>query len=378
MKKAVLMILSCMIFILSISCSESNTDITDTLFGLKKTGSMELSYAKCFTADFYDEGYSLVTIGEQKILIVPKDKPVPEGTEGYTVIQQPVENIYAASSSSVDLFDGIGALDSVTMTSTDIKDWALPDVINALENEKMTYIGKYRSPDFECLLENECGLALENTMIYHSPETYEKIEELGIPVIVENSSYEEHPLGRMEWIKLYGLILDKLDTAESFFDAKKEIFDKAADAVSDGDKKTAAFFYVSSSGAINIRKPNDYISKMIELAGGKYIFDAESLNIPETAVSTMNIQLESFYKAAKDADILIYNSTVDGELDSISDLIEKNSIFADLKAVKEGNVWCTRQNVFQQTTGAAEMMTDLHSIINGDTDKELNFLNRLN
>ena len=32
-------------------------------------------------------------------------------------------------------------------------------------------------------------------MIYHNPEVKEKLEEFGIPVLVEHSSYESHPLG---------------------------------------------------------------------------------------------------------------------------------------------------------------------------------------
>ena len=46
-------------------------------------------------------------------------------------------------------------------------------------------------------------------MIYHTPEVKERLEEFGIPVLVERSSYESHPLGRVEWIKLYGVLLGK-------------------------------------------------------------------------------------------------------------------------------------------------------------------------
>ena len=46
-------------------------------------------------------------------------------------------------------------------------------------------------------------------MIYHKPEVQEKLEQFGIPVLVEHSSYESHPLGRTEWLKLYGVLLGK-------------------------------------------------------------------------------------------------------------------------------------------------------------------------
>ena len=45
----------------------------------------------------------------------------------------------------------------------------------------------------------------------------EQLERLGIPVLVETSSYETLPMGRMEWIKLYAALLDKEDEAEALF-----------------------------------------------------------------------------------------------------------------------------------------------------------------
>ena len=92
----------------------------------------------------------------------------------------------------------------------------------------------------------------------------------------------------------------------------------------------------------------------------------------------MNIQTETFYELAHDADVLIYNSTIDGEIESIDQLIGKSSILADFKAVKEGNVWCTGQNMFQQTTGAADMICDLNRIFTGNADgTELTYLHKL-
>ena len=341
-----------------------------------KTGSMKLDYAEQFSVDYYDD-YSVITIDKDKFLLVPEDKPVPDDTNGLTVIKQPLGNIYNAASSSLDLFDAAGALDKIKMTSTAENDWSLPAVKQAVESGGISYIGKYRSPDYETLVSQGCSLAIESTMIYHSPDVKEKIEELGIPVMVERSSYESHPLGRMEWIKLYGLLTGSGQKADSFFEDKEKLFDSVVSSVRDGEKKTAAFFYVSSNGYVNIRKPGDYISKMIELAGGKYVFTSDDLNVDDNELSTMNIQMESFYEKAKDADILIYNSTIEGELESLSQLTDKSSLFSDFKAVKEGNVWCTGQNMFQQTTGVADMTADLNTVLCGGSNEELTFLRRL-
>ena len=75
------------------------------------------------------------------------------------------------------------------------------------------------APDYETILENGCDLAIENTMIYHTPEVVEQLESVGVPVLIERSSYESDPLGRMEWLKLYGALVGKEDAACAAYDA---------------------------------------------------------------------------------------------------------------------------------------------------------------
>ena len=339
---------------------------------------MELEYATQFTVDYYENGLSLIEIADgESYLLVPEEGSVPENLpEDITVIHQPSEKIYLAASSAMDLFDSLDSLENVLATATPEKDWVIDNVKSAMQSGDILYAGKYSAPDYELILDENCDIAIESTMIYHSPEIKEQLESFGIPVLIERSSYEAHPLGRLEWIKLYGLLLGKEDEAESFFNEKIQILD---DVLQHGETgKTAAFFYIGSNGYVNIRKPGDYVSKMIELAGGEYVFTTENTGKDENALSTMNMQFESFYDIAKDADFLIYNGTVDGSLTQMSQLIAKNPLMADFKAVQNGNVWCTNKNMYQQITGAAEMIADFNKIFSGEaSEDDLAFLYRL-
>ena len=340
-----------------------------------ETGSMELQYAEQFSVSYYEGGYTKLSIADgTDYLIVPDGAMLPENTGDMVILQQPLTGLYVAATSAVDLFDGIGCLDAVEMVST--KDWALPHVQEALADESICYAGKYNAPDYELLVERGCGLAVESTMIYHTPETKEQLEQLGIPVLTERSSYESHPLGRMEWVKVYGLLLGKTDEAETFFNEQAARFDAVAADTEDAEQKTVAFFSVSPNGYINIRKPGDYISELISHAGGRYAFTAEGLEVDDNALSTMNIQTEVFYETAKDADIFIYNSAIEGEITTMEQLLDKCPVLAGCKAVQEGNVWCTGQNVFQQTSGAADLLCDLHAVITG-TEDALTFLHKV-
>ncbi|MDE5772160.1 MAG: ABC transporter substrate-binding protein [Ruminococcus sp.] len=374
--KFIIPLIVCNIFCCSCGTVKTTTETAHS------ESQMNLEYAEQFSVYSLDDGSYEIDIADgQKFLLVPKGVPEPETDGSITVIRQPVENIYVAASSSMDLFDGIGVLDEVKMTSTKLSDWSLPAVRNALESGNMTYVGKYSTPDYETVISENCGLALESTMIYHSPETKEQLESLGIPVMVERSSYEPHPLGRLEWIKLYGLIMGREKEAEDFFNEKMKIFGEvsANTDIPEDERQTVSFFYITANGYANVRKSGDYISKMIELAGGRYVFTADDLNTEENALSTMNMDIESFYQKAKDADFIIYNSTIDGELETIAQLVEKSELLADFKAVKNNNVWCTEKNTFQQTTGVSEMIHDIHMIVTGQADEmeQLEFLHRL-
>ena len=343
--------------------------------GVRKTGSMELEYASQFSVDYYSDGSALLSIGEDRFLILPEGLEEPGFETDAVIIRRPLDHIYLAASSAMDLVICLDSMDKIRFTSTTRANWALEPVVQALDDGSLLYAGKYSAPDFEMLLEEKCDLVVESTMIYHSPAIKEQIETLEIPVMVEKSSYETHPLGRVEWVKVYGLLLGREDEAETFFNAQTAQLENLKTLA--GDTCTVAFFHINTVGAAVVRKPGDYVSKMIQMAGGTYV-PAELEIEEENALSTMNLQMEAFYYGAKDADILIYNSTIDGKLDSIEQLLGKSSLLADFKAVQNGNVWCTEQSMFQQSSASAGMIRDLNAIITGTAGSDtLTFLYKL-
>ena len=355
----------------------SGADQKEMFYGLHKTGSVNLSYAQGFSIDRYGNDCALIDIpGSGRFLVVSEGAAVPTfpSEEDIVVLQKPLLHIYLASSSVMDFFRQLDALDCVKMTSMKENDWSLPEVRDKVVSGEISFVGKYNSPDYERLIDNGCDLAIENTMIYHNPEAKELIEKLGIPVLVERSSYEGHPLGRMEWIKLYGVLTGKEAEAASFFEEKLKALSEILPETAYGKK--VAFFYITAGGYVNVRKPGDYIAKMIELAGGEYILSDLKAE-EENASSTMNISMEEFYLRARDADILIYNSTIDGELETMEEFLLKDELLADFKAVSEGNVWCSTKDLFQEATGAADMIQDLEAVISGKEQPTLKYLHQL-
>ncbi len=340
--------------------------------GLEYIGSTELDYAQCFTIDNYEGGYSLIDIPESgRYLVVPEDEEAPENLdEDIIILKQPLDNIYLAATSAMSLFAAVDSLDNIRMSGIRESGWYIDAPAEAMQNGDIIYAGNYSEPDYETMIEEDCDLAVESTMIYHTPKVKEMIEDLDIPVLVDRSSYEDHPLGRTEWIKMYAVLTGKQEEAEKFFDEESRIIEELERVGNTGKK--VAFFYINTDGSAVVRGSSDYIPKMIELAGAQYNFEQI-----EGASASIPITMEDFYASAVDADYLIYNGSIDTSVKSIDDLIKKNELFKDFKAVKNGNVWNTGKSFYQSTDIVGRMIKDINIMITDGSPDEMTFLSKM-
>ena len=359
--------------------------------GLTFVSAMEKAYAETFDIYSYqpadgstDAVYRLIDVHNSgQYLILPEktaaedsaaqQKIVKNLPASVTVLKAAPGSLYVAATSSMALLDAAGAIGQVRMTGTKAEGWYIDAPKKALADGSMVYAGKYSAPDYELLASSGCDLAVESMMILHTPEVKEKLEELGIPVFIDTSSNESHPLGRTEWVRLYGVLTGHEEEAEAFFEEQKEQFARTADYTDTG--LTVAFFSISSGGNVIVRATDDYIPRMIELAGGNYIFK-DLLNQSGNSAS-VRLSMEDFYNTAKDADFLIYNATIENPVKNIDQLCGRSALLADFKAVQEGNVWQVQRSLYQSPDIAAMMITDLHRMLTGKDTEEMTFLEQL-
>jgi iron complex transport system substrate-binding protein len=340
---------------------------------------MEPEYAESFDIYEYEaQGveapYRLIDVHDSALyLLVPEGAEAPAGLpKGITVLGMPLQDLYVAATSSMALFDAAGALDLVKLTGTDVKGWYIDAPKKALESGAMRYAGKYSAPDYELLQSSECDLAVESMMILHTPEVKEMIEKLDVPVLVDRSSYEEDPLGRAEWIKLYGVLTDHQEDADAFFNEQMEKLKDLDDF--ENTEKTVAFFYLTADGKVVVRKSTDYVPKMIEIAGARYAFaDLED----DSDRTSVDMSVETFYETAVDADYIIYNGSIDGSVKTMDDLLAKDPIMKELKAVKDNKCWVTGDSMYQRTDIIADMILDFHKAFTEDDPSDLKYIQKL-
>jgi len=376
---AALMTVLCMLVLGLAGCGGSGGESEDTggapqISGLTYESELELQRATEFSVYHYEGGYDLIDIHEgDKFLLVPEGSEAPEEVpEGVIILQKPIDKIYLAATATMAMFCSCDALDHVRMSSIKANDWSFDEPREAMEKGDIIYAGKYSAPDYETLFDEECDLAIESTMIDHTPEVKEMIEKLDVPVMIDRSSYEEDPMGRAEWIKLYGVLTDHQEEANAFFDEQME---KLADLDDfENTEKTVAFFYQTADGKMVVRKSSDYVPKMIEIAGARYAFSDLDDDTDRTSI---DMSVETFYDTARNADYIIYNGSIDGSVKTMADLLEKDPIMKELKAVKDNKCWVTGDSMYQRTDIVADMILDFHKAFTEDDPDDLKYLQKL-
>lgn len=346
-----------------LNSTEIDPKISAFLKDKQVTNKLERKYAEKFVVVYYDDKYKILVINDTDYYLLASDRDeIPNDLpDSITVINTPVSNLNIVSKSTMDYFSCLEVLDTVKFTSFKPDETDNEKLREMLTSSKIKYAGKYSAPDYELLLSEGCSLVIENTMIGHSPDVLEKLNKLGIKTLVDYSSHEPSPLGRMEWIKLYGLLTGSEEKADKIF-AEKE--NKLNDVINNGQgtEKKVAYFYVSNNGGIVIRKNQDYIVKLIEMAGGKYAFTGLS---EYDGTGQMTIQKEAFFEATSDCDILIYNSTINGGINSIEELDRKCGVLKNTKAYKDKNIYCTNDNIYMSVMELPDIAMETCDAISG-------------
>ena len=128
-------------------------------------------------------------------------------------------------------------------------------------------------------------------------------------------------------------------------------------------EKTVAFFYISTDGKAIVRSSTDYIPTMIEMAGARYVFKDV---LDDSGKANIDMSIEAFYDVAADADYIIYNASIDSSVKTMDDLLAKDPIMSQMKAVKESNCWSTGSSMYQRTDIVGDMILDFHTLFTED------------
>lgn len=364
---------------------------------LTSTGKEENTFAELFSIehlkDENEKAYSKIEVFDKEKKLDTSWLLLPEGVDKVSGAPAGVnimtfrdrQNIMVSSASTMALINAMDALSKVPMTTADTT-WRIQEIKDAIDKGTVKEVGKYSKPDYEQIIsigaEKHVTFAVFSTMLDSVPDVYDQLTKTcNLRIMRDQSSYESHPLGRTEWIKIYGEIFDMRDKSDAVFNGQVEILNETTSKINvpEAERKTVLIFYTTSTkDTFYVRNAADYVTELVNLGGGKQVAEIG----PGKSGNTKMTQ-ESFIQECSQADYVLYNWTsgASGVKDeSLQGLIDARlgDWFKDFKAYKEGNVWRISNDFYQKMDKMGEMVADIYKMLYGENVSDtLTYVNRL-
>ncbi|CAN5420389.1 ABC transporter substrate-binding protein [soil metagenome] len=203
-----------------------SADVSEDHFEHKIT----VDYAQGFKVEYFPN-YKLVTIPEPwrnaprkvQYLLVQKGTPIPEHQDDIQVIQIPLQSIASLSTTHIPLLELLNV--HHTLTGFSNTDYISSSKVRELVDAKQV---KDLGPDGSLNLEVLLDLQPEILMAFGTGSNtglINKINKMGIPVVLNADYLEQSSLGRSEWIKFASLFYNKEKEADSIFNSIRHNYD---------------------------------------------------------------------------------------------------------------------------------------------------------
>jgi iron complex transport system substrate-binding protein len=317
----------CILALSIISCaekknlSETNNEITLKYahgFSVKKEGNIKRVTVN-YPYQGATEGYTY--------LLVPKGEEVPKHDEKTQIISIPVDKIVCTSTTHIPLLDYLNESDKlVGFPTTDyISSEKMRQRIDA---GQVTELGINKGMNLELLFTLKPSLVMGYAMSKDLGQL-KKINELGIPVVLNAEYLEKHPLGRAEWIKYMALFFNKEKEADSVFNFIESEYLKTQTLTKQSKTTPTILSGVVYGDTWFLPGGQNYAARLLKDAQGEYLWAADSSS------GFLELSFESIYTKAKDADLWIGV----GSFKSLNEIKTADKRYAMFNAFRSGNVY---------------------------------------
>jgi iron complex transport system substrate-binding protein len=271
----------------------------------------------------------------EKYYLISRGSPLPSGVDSADVIFVPLRRIICMSTTHVAMISALGEENSIAGVSG--KGFIYSESLN-----KRIDAGHIKDVGYEANLNKELILNISPDVIMmygignESAGYVGKIKELGINVVFNADYLETEPLGKAEWIKLFGALFCKEALADSIFNSEVIQYENL---------KTYIFKNISSKPKVLLGLPfkdtwyispgNSFISKFISDAGGSYLWENTTSSV------SMPYGIENVYLSAMNADYWLNTGSIKSK-DEISTAYQR---LTDLPCYKNGEIFNNNKRV---------------------------------
>jgi iron complex transport system substrate-binding protein len=227
-------------------------------------------------------------------LLVPKDKEVPPHDANIKVIRIPLNSIVCTSTTHIPLLDYLNESDKLVGFPT--TDYISSEKTRALiDAGKVEELGVDKGINLERLAMLKPDLVMGYTMSGDYGQ-FKKIEELGVPAVINAEYLEQHPLGRAEWIKFMALFFNKEKEADSVFNEIEQSYNDTRSLAAAVTTRPTVVSGVVYGDAWFMPGGKNYAAKLLNDAGCDYLWRTDS------TTGFLELSFEAVYQKAYKAD----------------------------------------------------------------------------
>ncbi len=276
-----------------------------------------------------------------RYIVIPRDEALPEELPQGTIVRTPLNCSLVYASVHCSLLEQLNALDQVGGVC-DLAYIKTAGIITRAQTGDLTDAGNSLSPDIEKVM------VLNPDAILLSPfenAGYGRIGKMGIPIIECADYLETTPLGRAEWIKLFGLLYDKEAAADSLFNLVERNYTRLQQLLSKPARRPVVMSELKSGSAWYMPGGKSYLAQLFRDAGGSYPWsdNPESGSIP--------LSFETVFTRAGEADIWLIKGLNDSQL-AYSTLAKEYAPYTQFKPYQTKSIYgcnTARCNYFEET-----------------------------
>lgn len=260
--------------------------------------------------------------------LINKNKQIPDSLRNKKIIRTPVKKVICLSTSHIGFLNELNETNSVSGISGSHY-ISNPEVRKRIESGEAVDVGYGQNLNYELILNQKPDLVLVYGIGSEVAGYVQKLEELGIQVIMIAEYLEETPLGKAEWLKFFGELFEKSELADSIFTKTAKNYLELKGLANQKNFKPKIMVGSPYNDSWWIPGGKSYFAHLIEDAGGDYLGKSNSSH--ESYV----IAFEQAFSISNGADIWINMAN----LSSKKEILATDSRFINFKVFNEGKLY---------------------------------------
>lgn len=289
----------------------------------------DLKYAEALKINNVDADNTILEI------IDPNDKKVVHEYKlnNKNGINTPLKTVIPMSATQVGMLDALGLLNTIVAIPSDKYIYS-EKLLKKVNNNEIGLVGEFGTSNLESFLKVSPDAIIYSGFDENNP-ILEKLKKVKIQTIANYEWKENHPLGRAEWIKFFGLLFDENDKADSIFNQVTSNYNSIVDSIKNYAKNRPTVLVGTPYGdQFNVPAGESYMAKILTDLNVDYKYaDTEG-------VGSQTYSLEKIINENKNTDFWLNVAAQNKE-----DILNLNNKFKLIDAVHSGNVYSYFHNV---------------------------------